>query len=95
MQDVDFEWDDDKAARNWRYHGISFDMARHAFGDVFAMAWVDNRHGDTEERFNMLDMMETRLLHITYTLRDERVRIISARKAEPHERRRYHDENEA
>jgi len=41
----------------------------------------------------MLAMVENRLLHVTYTLRQDRIRIISARKAEPHERRRYHNEN--
>ena len=95
MQDDEFEWDDAKAALNWRNHGVSFDMARDVFKDIFAVAWVDDRHGDHEERFSMLGMVEGRLLHVTYTLRDERTRIISARKAEPHERRRYHNENEA
>jgi uncharacterized DUF497 family protein len=41
----------------------------------------------------MLAMVEIRLLYVAYTLRGERIRIISARKAEPHERRRYHNEN--
>jgi len=95
MLDDEFEWDDAKAARNRRNHGISFEMAREVFGDVFAVAWVDNRHDDNEERFNMLGMAESRLLHVTFTLRNDRTRIISARKAEPHERRRYHNENEA
>jgi len=95
MQDEEFEWDDDKAALNWRNHGIRFEMAREAFRDVFAVAWVDDRHGDQEERFNVLGVVESRLLHVTYTLRNDRTRIISARKAEPHERRRYHNENEA
>jgi uncharacterized DUF497 family protein len=93
MQDEFFEWDDDKAAENWRDHAITFEMARDAFSDVFSIDWVDNRQEDPEERLNMLAMVGDRLLHVTYTLRGERIRIISARKAEPHERRRYHNEN--
>jgi uncharacterized protein len=38
-------------------------------------------------------MVEDRLLVVVHTLRDEKVRIISAREAEPHERRQYHEEN--
>ena len=94
MRDDEFEWDDDKAALNWRNHAVSFEMARGAFRDAFAVEWVDQRHGGYEERFNLLAVVEERLLHVTYTTRDDRIRIISARKAEPHERRRYHNENQ-
>ena len=93
MQDDDFEWDDSKAARNWLDHGGSFAMAREAFRDAFAVEWIDDRQGVSEQRFVMLGMVKSRLLFVSYTLREDRIRIISARKAEPHERRQYHDEN--
>lgn len=95
MQDDDFEWDDEKAAANWRNHGVSFDAARDVFRDAFAIEWTDDGHGDTEERFVTVGIVESRLLFVSYTLRGERIRIISARDAEPRERRRYHDENQA
>lgn len=41
MQDDHFEWDDDKAARNWRDHAVTFAMAREAFQDPFAVEWED------------------------------------------------------
>lgn len=41
----------------------------------------------------MIATVETRLLFVGYTMRGERIRIITALKAEPHERRRYHEEN--
>lgn len=63
--------------------------------DIFAIEWTDDRHGDAEERFVMVGMVEGRLLFVAYTLRGERIRIISVREAEPRERRRYHNENEA
>ena len=37
-------------------------------------------------------MVEGRLLFVAYTMRGEKIRIITARKAEPYERRRYHEE---
>jgi hypothetical protein len=93
MHDDTFEWDDAKAARNLRDHGVSFEMARDAFKDLFALEWIDSRQDAREERYCMFGAVEERLLFVSYTLRGERIRIISARKAEPHERRRYHEEN--
>jgi uncharacterized protein len=93
MQDEAFEWDDDKAAQNWRDHAVTFEMARDVFRDAFAIEWLDEEHSEDEERYGIIGMVEGRLLFVAYTMRDERIRIISARKAEPYERRRYHDEN--
>jgi uncharacterized protein len=69
MRDDDFEWDDAKAASNWLDHGISFEMAREAFKDLFAVERVDNRHGDNEDRLALLGMVENRLLFVSYTLK--------------------------
>jgi uncharacterized DUF497 family protein len=93
MIDDDFEWDDAKAVENHARHGVSFEVARLAFDDAFAVAREDRRYGYSEDRFILLGMVEERLLAVAYTLRDQRIRIISARIAEPHERRRYHEEN--
>jgi uncharacterized DUF497 family protein len=93
MQDELFEWDDAKAASNWHLHTVTFEMARDAFGDAFAIEWIDNRQGVSEERYGMLGFADHVLLCVSFTLRADRIRIISARKAEPHERRRYHNEN--
>ncbi len=46
-----------------------------------------------EERHGVIGMVEGRLLFVGYTMRGEKIRIITARKAEPYERRRYHEEN--
>ena len=70
-----------------------FEQARTAFDDTLSVDWIDTGHGDTEERLAMLGMVGNRLLFVSYTLRGNRTRIISARKAEPHERRRYHNAN--
>ncbi len=75
MQDEEFEWDDAKAALNWRNHGVSFEMARDVFKDIFAVELTDDRHGDAEERFVAVGMVEGRLLFIVYALRGERIRI--------------------
>ena len=93
MQDRDFVWDDTKAASNWLDHGITFETARAAFDDALSDDREDTRHGDTEERFALLGMVDNQFLFVSYTLRGDRIRIISALKAEPYERRRYHNAN--
>jgi hypothetical protein len=44
-----------------------------------------------EERFNVIGLVDGRMLFVTYTLRGETIRIISARGAQAHEKRRYHE----
>lgn len=67
--------------------------ARLAFADIFAVVREDRRQKYGEDRFILLGMVEERLLTVAYAIRGERTRIISARLAEPRERRRYHEEN--
>jgi len=78
MRDDAFEWDDKKAARNLASHGVSFAAARLAFDDAFAVAREDRRQDYGEDRFILLGMVQDHLLAVSYTLRGERVRIISA-----------------
>ena len=93
MRDDDFEWDDAKAAANLARHGVSFEAARLAFSDAIAVAREDPRQDYGEDRFILLGMANNLLLHVAYTIRHERIRIISARLTEPRERRRYHEQD--
>ena len=86
-----FKWDPKKAAYNLRQHRVSFETAIGVFDDPFAIDDIDDREDYAEERSNILGLVEGRLLVVTYTLRGGTTRIISARKAEPHERRTYHE----
>jgi uncharacterized protein len=93
MNADEFEWDGAKAAANLAKHGVSFAQARDAFNDPFAIDFVDDREEYGELRLILIGMVENRLLVVAHTMRNDKVRIISAREAEPHERRRYHEEN--
>jgi uncharacterized protein len=93
MANNDFEWDKAKAAANFAKHGVNFEQARQAFNDPFAIDFVDDREDFSEDRLILFVMVENRLLVVAHSLRGDKVRIISARAAEPHERRRYHEEN--
>jgi hypothetical protein len=91
--DLVFGWNDEKAARNWRDHGVSFPQAAKAFRDPFLVEWIDERADYGEERINFLGMCDGTLLHVTYTERGDKIWLISARRAEKHEQDDYYREN--
>jgi uncharacterized DUF497 family protein len=63
------------------------------FGDAFAIERLDDRKDYGEDRYSILGMVDGRLLYVAHTMREGIVRIISARGAEPYERRQYHEDN--
>jgi uncharacterized protein len=89
MEDDQFEWDDDKAARNLIKHNVSFEEATSVFRDPLAKDDPDDREIYGEERFIHIGMVGNRLLSVIYTERDDKIRIISARKATKHEQNYY------
>lgn len=90
MKDDIFEWDDVKAATNISKHGVSFEEARTVFEDAFAMTIRDVEHSLHEVRYATVGVsLVSRVLLVIHAERRERIRIISARKATPSERREY------
>ncbi len=92
-----FRWDPDKATRNLRKHRISFETAARAFADPFALVEQDRIEG-WELRWQTVGMVGgCLLLLVAHTVEDEQgvevIRIISARRAERKERRRYEKAN--
>ena len=86
----DFEWDPYKAGVNLTRHGVSFGEAATVFADPLALDRPDPDHSQGEERFICIGRSYVdRLLVVAYTERGDRIRIISAREAEPRERRSY------
>ncbi|HEY1253295.1 MAG TPA: BrnT family toxin [Terracidiphilus sp.] len=93
MQDELVEWDDDKAARNLRVHGVDFQEAMRIFEDPFAITIPDELH--SEDEFRSITIGRSwldKVLLVVHTERKERIRIISARKATPSERFQYESE---
>ena len=92
---LEFEWDPAKAASNLRKHGIDFDLAATVFRDPLALSIRDDDHSAFEERWiTMGQDREGRLLVVSHTDiptagDNTSVRIISARRAAPRERREY------
>jgi uncharacterized DUF497 family protein len=83
----DYEWDSDKAEQNLRKHGVSFEEAAAALDDPHEIAFADS--ADAANALSLVMSPAARVLLVVSTARADRTRIISARKAEPHEQRAY------
>jgi hypothetical protein len=87
---MNFEWHDEKAASNLKKHGISFEEAETVFGDEFALVNRDDKHSEIEERWLIIGTANIGyILTVSFTMRDHKTRIISARKANEKEREKY------
>ena len=85
-----FEWDDEKAELNESKHGVRFDEAVTVFEDLFFVDFYDPKHSIEEHRFLIVgESNQGRLLIVSYTERNDKIRIISARELTPQERRTY------
>ena len=87
---LEFEWDDDKAAENFAVHDVAFRKASLVFFDPFSIEDIDNRIDYGEDRFIRIGISEGQLLTVVYTQIGEKVRIISARKANRNEKEDYY-----
>jgi uncharacterized protein len=93
MGAMEFEWDPDKAIRNLAKHGVSFQEAATVFGDPLAMTYLDPDHSEDEDRFLTFGHSSNgRLLVVSHTDREDRTRIISARRMTRKERKAYEEE---
>ena len=86
---MEFGWDPAKRERNLVKHGIDFAGTGPCFADTDRLLWEDARHDYGETRFNMLARLGSRVLHVTFTMRGQVTWVISARKANPREQRKY------
>jgi len=90
--DIEFEWDKRKASGNVRKHGISFEEARTAFFDESAVLYHDPDHSDEEDRFLLLGnsfKLNTVVVCHCFRESENKIRIISARKADKSEQTEY------
>lgn len=88
-----FEWDADKAARNFKKHEVSFEEAATVFDDPAFITLLDETHSHDEERYLTIGLSAAnRLLLIAHTEHEEQIRLISARKATKNERQFYEED---
>ena len=87
-----FEWHEKKAAANKKKHGVSFEEGTTVFTDVLSLTIPDPLHSGEEERFVIIcRSSQRRILVVVHTDFGKHIRIISARLATAHERKRYEE----
>jgi uncharacterized DUF497 family protein len=85
-----FEWDEKKEKSNFRKHGINFNEGESVFYDLHSLTISDPDHSIEEHRFiDIGTSNKNRVLVVNYTERENRIRIISVRKATNAERKMY------
>ena len=91
MNNLTFEWDENKNTSNQKKHGIGFAEAKTVFSDELGRLIPDPDHSEGEERFILMGMStKHRILIISHCeITANIIRIISARKAEKFERKQY------
>jgi uncharacterized DUF497 family protein len=92
VRELGFEWDERKNQANRRKHGVSFEEARTVFSDERALLIHDPDHSEGEDRFVLIGFsaaMRTLVVCHCYREGGDRIRIISARKANRLEQRSY------
>ena len=91
-QIVGFDWDDGNSLKSAQKHAVSQGEAEQVCADAQLLFAEDVKHSQNEARYNALGRTsEDRLLHVTFTLRDDgkSIRVISARDANRKERGLY------
>jgi uncharacterized DUF497 family protein len=86
---MNFEWDEGKSSACYRARGFDFAYAAFAFADPDRIIRQDHRFIYGEDRYELIGRIEGRLYVLIYTPRQDGIRIISARKANQREVKRY------
>ena len=91
MGDLPIDWDPEKAAENIsRHQGVTFEEGSTVFQDPLSKTFLDPQHSEGEGRYLEVGYSNRgRLLIVSYTERQGRIRIINARRVTRKERRLY------
>ena len=85
-----FEWDEGNIDKSYEKHGITPNEAEEVFIDPELLLLEDIKHSQAEERLQVAGKTgKNRILFVVFTVRETKVRIISARIANKKERRKY------
>lgn len=92
VKNIKYEWAPEKEESNIKKHQIDFIFAMEVFLDEERIAGIDKRKDYKEVRCQTIGKIDKIILFVVYTIRDEKIRIISARKANKKERKKYFKE---
>jgi hypothetical protein len=87
---IGFDWDDNNIQKNWLKHTVHFTECEEVFFNEPLLMLEDRKHSEIETRFYCLGKTyEDRRLFIVFTLRSNKIRIISARDMNKKEKQEY------
>ena len=89
MENFAVEWDDKKNEENRRKHKIDFATAAHIFEDPYRIEKYDFEHSIDEDRYISIGLVRS-ILTVVHTERGDKIRLISARKADKKEVQEYY-----
>ncbi len=90
-----FDWDKGNRAKNWSKHKILWQECEDIFFNKPLLVHPDVRHSGAEDRFQALGHSNNgKLLFISFTLRKDKIRVISAREMNRKERKIYNEQKE-
>jgi hypothetical protein len=88
-----FDWDEGNLKKNWEKHQVTFLECEQVFFNRPFVVAEDEPHSRAEARYYVLGTTDTgRLLFIVFTVRNNRIRVVSARDMSKKERGRYYEE---
>jgi len=89
---IGFQWDDGNSEKNWILHQVSQSECEQLFFNKPLIIGDDIKHSQTEKRWFLLGQTDSRrLLFVVFTIRDQLIRVISARDMNKKERRFYNE----
>ena len=89
---MEFEWDENKAKANLSKHRVSFNEAKTVFDYLLYIDFYDPDYSDDEDRYIIIgESQQRRLLIVSYTEREDKIRLISAREVTKREREDYEE----
>lgn len=92
LECIGFDWDEGNSAKNWVKHKVSLAECEELFFNEPLIAAADEKHSGQEPRIYVLGQTEAgRRLFVVVTIRDKRIRVISARDMSKREEKEYDD----
>lgn len=90
---VEFEWDSHNQEKNWLKHKVDYKECEETFRNTPQAIFEDAIHSLSESRYTLFGKTDNqRLIVVTYTIRQNKIRVISARDQNKKERKEYEKE---
>ncbi len=87
---IGFEWDKGNREKNWIRHQVTNSECEEFFFNIPLLVENDEKHSISENRYYVLGRThQNRMLFVSFTIRNERIRVISARDMNRKERKIY------